>query len=130
MAAPIKNLENLLGYLVVKNRVISKNIANVGTENYKREDVVFKDLLTKSTNEVIKTADNRHISLNNSGFADGKMFQVVQDNENNSVSGINNVDIDKEMSELAETTLLYRFATRKIGDYFKSIQGVIKGGAL
>ena len=129
MAAPIKNLENLLGYLVVKNRVISKNIANVGTENYKREDVVFKDLLNKSTNEVIRTADDRHISLNNSGSADGKTFQVVQDNENNSVSGINNVDIDKEMSELAETTLLYRFATRKIGDYFKSIQGVIKGGA-
>ena len=62
MAAPIKNLENLLGYLVVKNRVISKNIANVGTENYKREDVVFKDLLNKSTNEVIRTADDKNVN--------------------------------------------------------------------
>ena len=57
------------------------------------------------------------------------MFQIVDDNEHNSVSGINNVDIDKEMSDLAQTTLLYRFTTRKIGDYFKSIQTVIKGGS-
>lgn len=128
MAVSIKNLENFASYLVAKNRVISKNIANVGTENYKREDVVFKDLLNKNTNEVINAGDSKHIGINSSNSGSGSMFEIVKDSDSPSVSGINNVDIDKEMSELAETTLLYRFTTRKIGDYFKGIQTVIKGG--
>lgn len=129
MAVSIKNLENFASYLITKNRVISKNIANVGTENYKREDVVFKDLLNQNTNEIIGSTDSKHIGFGGSGSSDGPLFEIIKDPDETSISGINNVDIDKEMSELAETTLLYRFATRKIGDYFKSIQGVIKGGS-
>lgn len=129
MALSIKNLENYASFLVAKNRVISKNIANIGTENYKREDVVFKDLLNKNSNEVINSKDSKHIGINGSNSVNGSLFEVVQDSDSPSVSGINNVDIDKEMSDLAETTLLYRFTTRKIGDYFKSIQTVIRGGS-
>jgi len=129
MAVSIKNLENFASYLVTKNQVLSKNIANIGTENYKREDVVFKDLLNQNSNEVLGKTDSKHISLNGINSSDGPLFEIIKDPEESSISGINNVDIDKEMSELAETTLMYRFTTRKIGDYFKSIQGVIKGGA-
>jgi hypothetical protein len=43
-------------------------------------------------------------------------------------SGINNVNIEKEMSELAENTLRYKFASRKVGDYYRTLQKVIKGG--
>ena len=128
MALSIKNLENYASFLVAKNRVISKNIANVGTENYKREDVVFKDLLNKTSNEVVNGKDSKRIGISGSNSANGSLFEIVQDSDETSVSGINNVDIDKEMSDLAETTLMYRFTTRKIGDYFKSIQTVIKGG--
>ncbi len=44
------------------------------------------------------------------------------------VSGVNNVDIDKEMSELAANALLFRFSSKKIGDYYRGLQNVIKGG--
>ena len=47
---------------------------------------------------------------------------------NEMYSGVNNVDIDKEMSDLAENSLSFKFASRRIGDYFKLIQEVIKGG--
>ena len=43
----IRLLENLIDFCSLKNKVISKNIANVGTEGYKREDVEFKSLLTE-----------------------------------------------------------------------------------
>jgi len=128
MAVSIKNLENFACYLVTKNQVLSRNIANIGTENYKREDVVFKDLLNQNSNEVLRKTDSKHICLNGINSSDRPLFEIIKDPEESSISGINNVDIDKEMSELAETTLIYRFTTRKIGDYFKSIQGVIKGG--
>ncbi|GBD88069.1 flagellar basal body rod protein FlgB [bacterium BMS3Abin03] len=129
MAASIKQLENLISYLVVKNNVLSKNIANIGTENYKREDVVFKDLMNENLNGGLKTTNPKHFGSNNPASVGGKDYQMVYDPNNDAISGINNVDIDKEMSELAETTLLYRFATRKVGDYFKSIQSVIRGGS-
>ena len=128
MSASINQLENLLGYLVAKNKVLSKNIANIGTENYKREDVVFKDLINKNMNETLRSTNPKHFSSDNPVLEESENYRTVYDSDNSGISGINNVDIDKEMSELAETTLLYRFATRKVGDYFKNIQNVIRGG--
>jgi len=128
MSSPVKQLENLINYLVVKNDVISKNIANIGTKNYKREDVVFKDLLSDNLNGGLRTTNSQHIGANGPSSEGGGGFQIVYDSDKEAVSGFNNVDIDKEMSELAENTLLYKFASKKIGDYFKNIQNVIRGG--
>ena len=44
------------------------------------------------------------------------------------VSGSNNVNIEREMSELAENTLRFKFASKKVGEYYRSMQNVIKGG--
>ena len=38
------------------------------------------------------------------------------------------MDIDQEMSELAANSIQFRFASRKIGDYYRNLQNVIKGG--
>lgn len=127
MSAPVKQLESFVNYLIAKNNVISKNIANVGTKNYRREDVVFKDLMNKNLNGSLRTTKSKHIGSNEFNVNGGD-FQMVYDTDKDAVSGINNVDIDKEMSDLAQTTLLYRFSSRKIGDYFKNIQNVIRGG--
>jgi flagellar basal-body rod protein FlgB len=40
-------------------------------------------------------------------------------------SGINNVNIEKEMSDLAENTLRFKFATKKVAEYYKTIQNVL-----
>ncbi len=42
--------------------------------------------------------------------------------------GFYNVDIDKEMADLAENYFNFKFATNKISNYYKTIQNVIKGG--
>ena len=44
------------------------------------------------------------------------------------LSGINNVDIDKEMADLAENSIMYKFAAKKLQTYFRTLQEVIKGG--
>jgi len=128
MPTPVKQFKYFIDYLMVKNDVLSKNIANIGTKNYKREDVVFKNLMNENMNGALRTTNPKHFGSNGSAFVGGKNFQMVYEKDNDAVSGINNVDIDKEMTELAETTLLYRFASRKIGNYFKNIQSVIRGG--
>ena len=122
----IKLLENFSSYCALKNKVIANNIANVGTENYKRLDVKFKNLLDENMTANLKTTDPKHISSNSGNNSSD--FEVVEDKSKDNVSGINNVDIDNEMAELATNNLDFNFATKKISDYFKIIQGVISGG--
>lgn len=124
---PIKLLENFIDYCSVKNQVISRNIANVGTEKYQRQDVAFKDVLNDSMHVTLKSTEIQHIGNPEQGGDGGPDFQVVTDKSKDKVSGINNVNIDQEMAELAANSLNFSFATKRIGDYFKSIQMVIKG---
>ncbi len=108
----VKLLENFISYCSVKNKAISKNIANVGTEDYKREDVTFKNVFD-DVNGNMYSKNNLEIDVDKSGEL---------------TSGINNVDIDKEMSDLAENTIRFKFASRQLTDYFKNMQSIIKGG--
>lgn len=119
----IKNLEKFIDYCSVKNKVISKNIANIGTENYKRQDVNFKEVLN-SVGEM-KATNPKHLKLPEINLEN---FEISKDKSLENTSGINNVDIDKEMSELAANSIQFRFASRKIGDYYRGLQNVIKGG--
>lgn len=128
MASTVKLLENLLNYCVVKNKVIANNIANVQTENYKREDVTFKNLLNENVNSLLKTTESKHLPAINSTFDKDPNFEIVYDDSSDNTSGINNVSIEREMSELAENTLRFKFASKKVGDYYKTLQRVIKGG--
>jgi flagellar basal-body rod protein FlgB len=121
----IKSLEKFINYCAAKNTVISKNIANIGTENYKREDLEFSKIFNENVSNMMKTTNPKHMVMPQSN---GPQFEITEDNSQENVSGVNNVDIDKEMSELAANSIQFRFASRKIGDYFKTLQAVIKGG--
>jgi flagellar basal-body rod protein FlgB len=119
----IKLLEDFIDYTSVRNKVISKNIANVGTANYKREDVVFKDLFAENLAS-LKTTSSKHIGQNNFDTEN----RIIQDKSREMDSGINNVNIDEEMADLAENSIEFKFVSQKIGRYFRTLQSVIKGG--
>jgi flagellar basal-body rod protein FlgB len=127
MSDSIKLLQNLLDYCSVKNKVISKNIANIGTDNYKRQDVEFKDVLNQNMGTYLKTSESQHMTALQTNGSDNSQFEVTDDKSEEMDSGVNNVNIEKEMSELAENALRFKFATKKVGDYYRTIQGVIKG---
>ena len=119
----IKLLEDFIDYTSLQNKVVSKNIANIGTVNYKREDVVFKDLLADNMAS-LKTTNTKHIGQNNFESEN----KIVPDNSREMASGINNVNIDEEMAELAKNSIQFKFVSQKIGRYFRTLQSVIKGG--
>ena len=123
--AEIKSLEKFIDYCAAKNSVISKNIANIGTENYKREDIEFSKIYSENVENMMKKTNPKHLILQQPV---GQQFEIIEDNSPDNISGINNVDIDREMSELAANSIQFRFASRKIGDYFRTLQNVIKGG--
>jgi flagellar basal-body rod protein FlgB len=121
----IKQLEQYLNYTTAKNRVISKNIANVGTKNYKREDLVFKNVLSEAQNSSTKTTNAKHIS--NIGSSQ-KGFEVKLENSGEEdASGVNNVDIEQEMAALAENTINFKLASKKVSSYYKTLRAVIQG---
>ncbi|MBI5807067.1 MAG: flagellar basal body rod protein FlgB [Ignavibacteriales bacterium] len=128
MTSDVKLLQNLLDYYSEKNRVIAKNISNIGTENYKRQDVLFKEALNERTNSIIKTTSQKHLGGVQNSPVNNSTFEHVDDQSEDIVSGENNVNIEREMSELAENTLRYKFASREVGDYYRNLQNVIKGG--
>ncbi len=120
MAIPTnKLLEKVLDYTTLRQRVISENIANIGTANYKRKDVKFKSELN--------SALNAQLHFDNSNSIENADFKIVTDDNRDMVSGINNVDINNEMADMAQNTLMFKFAARKLNGYFRTLQGVIRG---
>jgi flagellar basal-body rod protein FlgB len=129
MSEPTINvLEKLVSYSALRQKVISKNIANISTQDYQREEVKFNDLLIEGLNSNLKATEEKHFNSNNLVQSDSSEFSVVKDSDTEMYSGINNVNIDEEMADLAENTLMFKFAVKKLQMYFKTLQDVIKGG--
>ena len=119
-------LERSLDYSALKNNVISNNIANVDTPNYKAKKVEFKSVLNEAlTNQLeTKRTHPKHIPFNNQRTP----FQIVSNHQTMYNHNGNNVDVDKEMSELAKNQIYYHALVDRINGKFNSLQKVIKGG--
>ncbi|QFT88862.1 Flagellar basal body rod protein FlgB [Bacillus sp. THAF10] len=120
----IQALEKGIQYSSAKHKAISHNIANVDTPNFKRREVTpsFGQEFNKALQST-KT-DKRHHEFQGRG---NQSFQIASSNHSYSPNG-NNVDIDKEMSELAENQIYYYTLVDQLNGKFQSIQNVIKGG--
>ncbi len=120
----LKILEQALNFSAAKQKVISKNIANIGTVNYRREVLEFDEILSNELSGKMKVTNEKHF-----GSHDGESdeYSIVKDQSNENISGFNNVDVNKEMSDLAENSIVFRFAARKLNGHFSTLQSVIKG---
>ncbi|SDQ60837.1 flagellar basal-body rod protein FlgB [Virgibacillus subterraneus] len=123
-----QKLENSLNYASAKNRTISNNIANVDTPNYKSKDVAFKNVLNEALNTSFETKRThpKHISFNNVNT--NQSFQTITNRNSMYNHNGNNVDIDKEMSDLAKNQIYYRSLVDRMNGKFSSLQTVIRGG--
>lgn len=123
----INLLENYVSHLATKNKVISQNIANIGTEGYTRQNVNFKDVLNSEINASVKHTNEKHIKLSTTEQTgiEGKIFLDKSKEPN---GGINNVDIETEMAELAENAINFKFSAKKIAGHYRQLREVIKGG--
>lgn len=123
----IHSLENALNYSSLKQKVISNNIANVDTPNYKAQDVSFKEQLNKELGSQMAAnrTDMRHFEFSNSSNSSFNVF--TQSNTSYNHNG-NNVDIDKEMAELAKNQIYFNAVADRISSKFNSLKTVIRGG--
>ncbi|MBH0229266.1 flagellar basal body rod protein FlgB [Halobacillus yeomjeoni] len=119
-------LERSLDYSSAKNRAISDNIANVDTPGYKAKNVVFKDVLNRELSTLpAKRTDPRHIDFQRGHESSYRTMTRPGTTYNHNG---NNVDIDKEMNDLAQNQIYYQALADRMNGKFRSLQSVIKGG--
>lgn len=118
----ISQLERTLDYSASKNKVIAHNIANVDTPNYKAKEVVFKSILEGKLRA--KKTHTKHLPFNN----EVSHFHLMTKTGTIYNHNKNNVDIDKEMSELAKNQILYQSLIDRLNGKFTDLQTVIRGG--
>lgn len=123
----ITTLENALNYSSTKQKVISQNISNADTPNYKAKNVSFKSEFQSALDQSLTTkrTNHRHIDFSKSSstntFITTNKFSSYQNNGNN-------VDIDKEMTDLATNQIYYNAMIERISGKFQTLQSVIRGG--
>lgn len=105
-------LEHSMDLRLERGNMISANIANVDTPDYTPVDIKFDEQLSdylggKNPASVRKT-DTSHMGISSMGPRGEVEFDYFSlPNEDG-----NSVDVDHEMSKLAENQLLYRATTR------------------
>ncbi|MBE8954447.1 MAG: flagellar basal body rod protein FlgB [Quinella sp. 2Q5] len=114
----------------IRHEVISNNIANVNTPNYRKSVVNFEDLLAREIYgeepdgklDVVRTHD-KHLPFKPLEFHAEPT--IVQDNTNIMRVDNNNVDIDIEMATLAKNQLYYNALATELGAHITRMKNAI-----
>ena len=118
--------------LSARGDAITENLANSDTPNYKRKEVEFETQLQQirqsgeSGHMWLRTDDPRQISLGPSSAADFQP-EVWRATGTSLRNDGNNVDIDSEMSSLAQNEISYNAVAELMKRDFDQIKSVIKG---
>jgi flagellar basal-body rod protein FlgB len=125
----LKSLSFALDGLSLRQKAIANNIANADTPNYKSQQVSFEEQLLQAINGerspglAMQLTDPGHIET---GESSGHPLITV--NQTNSIlrNDGNNVDIDLEMTNLAETALRYQALAQLTGMKISLLKTIIK----
>ena len=98
-------LRNALNASSMRQEIISSNISNVNTDNYKVGQVQFESLLSQANNSLkMEQTNDLHIGFDDLAQIDPMVTKrtdtAVKENGNN-------VDIDMEMANQAQNSLYY-----------------------
>lgn len=123
-------MNRALDTYATRQKVISKNIANATSPHYRPERVRFEEFFREQ--DVVaqgQRTDSMHIPLGKKSEAD-----IQGEVENRPIpepevyfSGETHVNLDKEMSELAQNQIRFRFTSRMMKKYFEGVQSSISG---
>jgi flagellar basal-body rod protein FlgB len=121
----INNLEQAINQSTAKQKVISNNIANVDTPNYKAQEIRFNKSLENEMQKLHATkTNNKHFDFGTTSSG----YQIITRNNTNYQHNGNNVDIDQEMTEMAKNQIQYNALIDRLSSKFHSLKTVIKGG--
>ena len=126
----VEAMGNFMTRLSRRQQVVASNIANIDTPGYKSKEVSFH-----LTMQEILSGDSLPL---NTRKPEGDLLQgwtpIAPEPEVFETSGLpmradrNNVDIDREMLKLSETSFTYAVATQLLRAKFRAISSAIQEG--
>jgi len=115
--------ELALGVRSQRLEVLSRNIANADTPNYKAEELDFKAMLNETSREYLSATNAKHYAALEEQPDDGKRFRVPF---NSSFDG-NTVEISVEQAQFGQAAADYQttlnFLENRIGGIRKALKG-------
>jgi flagellar basal-body rod protein FlgB len=134
-ATKIPVLGRALDAYALRHKAIATNLANVTTPGYRTQSVTFEEQLAGALgNEGVPgtLTHPHHIPIGQNSAA--SVQPAIQQagaaslaDQDAMASGLNNVDVDQEMAELAKNQIRFRFSARLLSDTFRGLQKSIRG---
>ncbi len=119
-------LKKALDVYSQRHAVTVENIANVETSGFRAQKVRFEEMLSSQQMRLRgETTHPGHLPLGIGDVADVR--EEVVEARTDFDNGVNNVDIDAEMTALATNDLSYRLATRLLSGRYNTLRGAIRG---
>lgn len=112
----------------MRSEAATENIANISTPGYRRREVEFESLVRQSMrfSTTGKRTDEDHLPIGRKSISDISP-QLVVPRDNNLYSGVNNVDIDREMAVLADAQILHNFNVKFLSSQYQRFKTAISG---
>ena len=104
----------------LRHKGIANNIANIEVPGYQRVAVKFEDKLRKALfdrRKVLATTDEQHIG-GREGNVEAVHPHLSTDKSQGVSNGVNNVDLDREMADLAKNSIDFAVAARLLRHEF------------
>ena len=126
-------LEKSLDASLIRQQVISDNIANVDTPGFKRTDVTFEAQMQRALDS--ENEPRFPVALTNKGHIDffkpmnyrDVRAKLVIEQFTNFRNDKNNVDIEKEISDAVKNSLKYKAMTQRLNGSFRALELAIQG---
>ena len=124
-------LEKAMNLRSTRHNVLSANVANMDTPNYKAFEVHVEEALQAQNENPrrlrMKQTHAGHMPLR-SHSRDGLILQSKKSANLNLRADGNTVDVDETMGKMAENTIKFKTAAQLISRKFKGLKNVIGGG--
>jgi flagellar basal-body rod protein FlgB len=124
-------LERVLDFRAERHSLIASNIANAETPRYQAKDIDFEGTLNKamglSALPAVARTNLRHLPIQ----TEDRLLITPHVAARKSVAAgndRNSVDVDTEMTHLAQNNLLYNAAAQMLSRKFNGIRMAIDGG--
>ena len=115
-------LAKVLDGASARQRVLADNIANVGTPNYIRKEVRFEaqlhEAMTRAPQDPADDVEN----------IDNVPLDITADKRTPPDAHGNNVDIEREMVDMAKNSLQYETATQLLSMEYRELRSAIHEG--
>jgi flagellar basal-body rod protein FlgB len=127
----LRILEKSLDATLLRHEVITQNIANVDTPNYKKSTVKFEEFLSNALNDSnfkgFKT-NSRHIDIGGSNIESVNPVVTKDNKELSTRLDGNNVDIEAEEALQAQNILQYNTLVQSLNSGFNRLKTAITEG--